>query len=201
MARRKDHSPTELRQRIHDAAKLLIHHKGLKGLTARALAQRIGYTVGTLYNFYRDMDALITEVNFTTLQELYHYAKEKLNQAKPGYPSILALADAYIEFAMSHERSWRTLFIETNRSGRKTALPKNYQQCLSDLFTLIEETLQKNSKISSQEAAQAARLLWASLHGMTSLMLDGRLSLIGVTDPHAMIDDLLRRYLGISVKS
>ncbi len=198
MARRKDHSPAELKQRIHAAAKKLIESKGLAGLTARALATRIGYTPGTIYNVYRDMDALITDVNYTTLQELYQFSLSRLEQADPGYASVRALADAYIDFAHMHERAWRTLFIETNRSAGNTKLPVHYRKCLSDLFEIIENTLKNNMNMSSFDAAQAARLLWAALHGVTFLMLDGRLNLIGISDPHDMVDDLLRKYLGIS---
>jgi len=195
MARRKDHSPEELKTAIRRAAEKLIYTKGLNGLTARALAKEIGYTPGTIYNFYRDMDALVTEVNYTTLKQLHKHCTEKIGKARPGYESIKSLAYAYIDFAHMHERAWRTLFIATNRVSKTVKLPAHYRQCLADLFELIETTMQNNLSISADEAAHAARLLWACMHGITSLMLDGRLSLIGIKEPHAIVDDLLSKYL------
>jgi len=44
-------------------------------------------------------------------------------------------------------------------------------------------------------AHSSARLLWACMHGITVLTLDGRLNLVGIQKPHDMIDDLLHRYL------
>jgi AcrR family transcriptional regulator len=195
LARRKDHSPEELKAAIHQAAEKLIHTKGLHGLTARALAKAIGYTPGTIYNFYRDMGALVTEVNYVTLKSLHEYCVQRVKSAKPGYESLKSLAYAYIDFAHMHERAWRTLFIETNRSAKPARLSAHYQKCISDLFKLLEETLQKNLDIPANEAAHAARLLWGCLHGITSLMLDGRLSLVGVRKPYETVDDLLSKYL------
>jgi AcrR family transcriptional regulator len=196
MARRKDHSPEELKVAILGSAKKLIYSKGLSGLTARALAKDIGYTPGTIYNFYRDMDALVTEVNYMTLKRLHEYCFGRVRQAKAGYEAARTLAYAYIDFASENERAWRTLFIETNRA-KNTKLPAHYRQCVADLFRLIETTLQKNLNIAANEAKKTARMLWASLHGITSLMLDGRLALIGIDEPHAIVDELLRKYLNI----
>ena len=195
MARRKDHSPQELKEAIRAAAEKIIYAKGLNGLTARALAAKIGYTPGTIYNFFRDMDAIVTEVNYATLKRLYDHCLEKLKGARPGHEAIKSLAYAYIDFAHTHERAWRTLFNEANRNALPAKLPVHYQQCITDLFELIETTMQKNLNIAAGEAAHAARLLWACMHGITSLMLDGRLAFIGIEQPHMIVDDLLNKYL------
>jgi AcrR family transcriptional regulator len=195
MARRKDHSPQELKTSIRVAAEKIIYTKGLVALTARRVAEAVGYTPGTIYNLYRDMDALVTEVNYTTLTRLDEFCRERLKRAGSGYAAVKSLAYAYIDFAAGNERAWRTLFIETNRVGKPGKLPAHYQERLAGLFQMLETTLKDNLAMDAIDAASAARILWAALHGITSLTLDGRLSLIGVEDPHDMTDDLLDKYL------
>ena len=59
MARRSDHSREELREMALAATEEIIDQQGLAGLTARKVAAGIGYTVGTLYLVFRNLDDLI----------------------------------------------------------------------------------------------------------------------------------------------
>lgn len=193
MARRQDHTPEDLRDIICVAAEKIISTKGLSALTARRLARDIGYAPGTIYNFYANMDALVTAVNDATLRRLQDYCLERLRGTRPGLARVRRLAHAYIDFAGAHEASWRALFAA---AALPTAqLPPAYRQRLTDLFQLIETTLRDSLVMPRADVAPAARVLWASLHGITALAIDGRLALVGAPSGHAMADDLLRKYL------
>lgn len=196
MARRKDHTPEALKVLIREAAQKTIATKGLAGLTARHLAKAIGYTPGTIYNFYRDMDALITDVNFYTLHDLEQACLRHIQNKPKDFTMVLALAHAYVDFARDHRHAWETLF-STSRTNAK--LPKAYEQKLAQIFGLIEQVLQECLSLPQREAKRSARLLWAALHGITVLSLDGRLRLIDATPPHEMIDDLLKKYFATSL--
>lgn len=195
MARRKDHSPAELKQLILNSAEKILYSKGLKSLTARGLALVIGYAPGTIYNFYKDMDSLIVDMNCATLGRLQDFCSERTKDLPPDFSKIKALAYAYVDFAHENVRAWETIFASTRKGEKKTRLPKHYQQQLHDVFQLIEEALRECLHIPAADAPKTARLLWACLHGITVLTIDGRLNLIGVDNPHHMIDNLLQRYL------
>jgi AcrR family transcriptional regulator len=195
MARRKDHSPEALKQLIVEAAEKIIDSKGLDSLTARALAKAIGYAPGTIYNVYRDMDALVTDINYINLGRLQAFCLERMGKLPADFERVRALAYGYSDFAHGNRRAWETIFSGTRKGDKKIRLPKPYQERLADIFRLLEDTLQECLRIPAAEASGMARLLWACMHGITVLTLDGRLSLIGVDDPHRMIDDLLVKYL------
>ncbi|MGB4101550.1 MAG: WHG domain-containing protein [Alphaproteobacteria bacterium] len=196
MARRQEHTPEELRAMICGAAEKIVAVHGLPALTARRLAQAIGYAPGTIYNIYTDMNALIMAVNTATLQRLHDHCLEMLRGTRPGFARVRRLAHAYIDFARVHELSWRALFI----TGAAGQLPESYRQIQTALFQMIESTLRESLLIPRVEAAEAARLLWASLHGITVLELDGRLALVGAPAGDVMADDLLRKYLAKHIK-
>ena len=195
MARRKDHTPEELKGLLLQAAEKIVYSKGMGKLTARALAAAVGYTPGTIYNVYKDMDDLILDINYATLGRLQDYCREKMRATPADFSRIRALAYAYVDFARENIRAWETIFAHTRKRGGKPRLPKHYQQRLGDIFRLIEDALQECLGMQADIAGPTARLVWASLHGITVLTLDGSLGLIGVDDPHPMIDDLLRRCL------
>lgn len=200
MARRKDHTPDELKTLILDTANLIINRDGLAGLTARNLAKTIGYTPGTIYNVYRDMDALVMDVNLRTLQRLEEACIRDTKNIPAGFDKVKGLAYAYVTFAQENFHAWQTIFATTRRETKQSKLPKSYQKKLVDLFTVIEAILQECFRIDKEEAFKAARLLWACLHGITGLALDGRLNLIGVEKPHRIIDDLLENYFAAHIR-
>ena len=71
LARCYDHSREQLREMALAAAREIVALDGLCGLTTRKVAARIGYTVGTIYNLFDDLDHLIVQMNGQTLDELY----------------------------------------------------------------------------------------------------------------------------------
>lgn len=195
MARRKDHTPEQLKTLVRSTAEKLIYKKGLHGLTARALAKEVGYTPGTIYNVYRDMDTLVTDINYETLGRLYQFCQERIRGLPKDFSKVRTLAYAYVDFAHENQRAWESIFATAYKGDKAPRLPKDYQQRILNLFEHIEITLQECLNFPPDRAHITARLLWACLHGITVLTLDGRLTLVGVEEPHEMIDDLLEKYL------
>ena len=71
MARRADHTREELHRMALDAAREIVDAEGLRGIKARKIMDKIGYTVGTLYQLFDDLDDLIVHMNTETLDALY----------------------------------------------------------------------------------------------------------------------------------
>ena len=72
MARRSDHSREELRAMALKAGREIIMEQGVKNLTTRAVAKRMGYSPGTLYMLFENADDLKFAINVGTLVELRH---------------------------------------------------------------------------------------------------------------------------------
>ena len=71
MARRADHSREELYDNALAAAQRIVETDGFRALTARSVADAIGYSPGTLYNLFENLDDLIIHLNGRTLDALY----------------------------------------------------------------------------------------------------------------------------------
>ncbi len=70
MARRADHTREELASMALKAARDIIVKSGAAAFSTREVAARMGYTVGTLYQLFRDAEDLIERVNAETPTEL-----------------------------------------------------------------------------------------------------------------------------------
>lgn len=194
MARRKDHTRDELKDMLRQTAEKIIKTKGIEHLTARALATQIGYSPGTLYNIYPDMEGLKQDINFHTLGRLLGACQNAVTAAPPGPASMRALAKAYLDFAQAEPRLWSMIFTDTRDSSGTTQLPGPYRERLDALFAVIEKALHDNASIPPKQRGLTARLLWSCLHGIAVLTLDGRLRLVGAHDPAPMIDMLIERF-------
>jgi AcrR family transcriptional regulator len=194
MARRSDHSREEIKEMALDAAATIVEQEGSKKLTARNVATAIGYTVGTLYLVFKNLDDLVLHLNARTLDELHDWLQERRDPATTAPQQLHALAESYIDYAVSHTARWNLLF--ESIAGEDQNLPDWYLQRLVRLFNLIELALTPLAVHQSQEAiVQASRVLWAGVHGICTLKIRHRLDLAGGQSTEEMAAMLIDNFL------
>lgn len=199
MARRSDHNRDELYDMALSAAGLIVRQDGFHSLTARNVAERIGYSVGTLYNIFKNLDDLILHLNGQTLTVL----GEKLGAvAISGKPEadVNAMLHVYLGFVEDQRPLWEMLFLHRLPAGQKA--PDWYYGKVATVLGPLEEALAPIFLLDQRgEARQAARVLWASLHGIQTLALDGKLDLVSGDSVRALAESLVDNYLtGLRVR-
>lgn len=195
MARRSDHTRDELKALALSAAEEIAETEGWRGLTARKVAGKIGYSVGTLYNIFETLDDLIVAVNGATLESLFEHLRAAMQKAKATAPeeALGVLATAYVAFIDRHPHLWDILFEHRLPPGRP--LPSWYDGKLAQLLGLLEEALAPLFDESERaERIRAARVLWCSMHGISSLARSGKLGIITGETVTAMSDQLIASY-------
>lgn len=194
MARRSDHSREEIRQLALDAAEEIIASDGYRALSARKVAKAIGYTVGTLYLVFKNLDDLTIQVNGRTLDNLYEWLIEQRGDCTEGHQRLLSLTNAYIEYAEQEAPRWNLLtdYIADNDQE----LPDWYEAKLGKVFGLVESSLADcNSSHDELTMRQAARVLWAGVNGICIAKIRHRLSLAGGQSATEMAEMLIDTFL------
>lgn len=199
MGRRSVHTADELRELILDASTELIEANGLAGLSAREIARRIGYSPGTLYNIFENLDDLVLTIEGRLLDRLSSVLAQLPEKSNPA-EGVRQLAQAYIQFTHENPKLWNLLFEHHLPLGRE--VPPWYQQKLEDLMSRIEDTLAPLMADADPHALRrSARVLWAGIHGITSLSTADKLSNISAETAGPLVDDLVGFYLkGLSLK-
>ena len=194
MARRSDHSREELREMTLTAAENIVVEQGYEGLSARKVAAAIGYTVGTLYLVYENIDDLILHINARTLDRLH--ARMTESQATPDDASdyLLQLGEVYIRFADDDPHRWAMVF--EHRFSDDRVVPAWYQEKIARMFAMVEEGLEPLANDRpQQEITQAARALWGGVHGICILALTENLGIVGVESVQDLTQSLISNYL------
>jgi AcrR family transcriptional regulator len=190
MARTAKHSKQELRDMALAAARAIIAEDGTRNLNVRAVAARMGYSVGTIYNIFEGLEELVAALNAKTLDALYQALSRAPVTGKPEI-DLHALLDRYLEFIAANRREWTMIFEE--RPPEAAAPPAWYMEKVAQVFTLLGRMLQPLfAPGEEEELTRAVRLLWIAMHGVWTLDAGGKLFIV-TDDPvekvaHEMVD-------------
>ena len=191
MARRSDHSREQLADMAVAAAAVLAERDGLRGVTARGIAREIGYTVGTLYNVFDNLDDLVRHMNAATMDALYAHVTAEPVDDNPE-TALRGLARRYLSFVAEHPRVWSAVIEFEPQDG--AGAPDWYRHKAQRLVGLGEEAIA--GLFGPHEAAARRRnsyVLWSALYGITAL---AQTTNVAEGDPpDVLIDALVSTYI------
>lgn len=180
MGRRSDHSREELRELIVAAGHALLAETGFARFSAREVAKRIGYTVGTLYNVFGSMDALLIAINSRTFDLWADELRRALDQG--GDDRIAALVGGYFDFARAHPNLWTAIYDHHLPPG--TRLPDDEEETRGRLTEIVvHEVAAALGRAPDPDVQSLARSLVATVHGHCTFMLSGAWALMGEHAP------------------
>ena len=194
MARRSDHTREELKEMALASAEQLLNEKPASELSTRQIATKMGYTVGTLYQIFKNLPDLLLHVNARTLKQLYDDCLQlELTNLTPE-EVILSYANIYLEFAHSHTGLWEVLF--DNKVLTKDELPDWYLNQVNLLFSLVETQLKTlRPDASEMEVIKTSRVLWSSVHGICTLSINDNLFAQSACSSNELNQSLIQNFL------
>ncbi len=175
----------ELHEALIAAATRVIAEGGYRALRARDLAAEVGCAVGSIYNVFPDIDALILGVKARTLDRLEARVLARLGPFAAASPReaearFLALSDVYLEFAHDNWQLWSSAFEHASPDGPALSA---YMLRLDAILTNIERPLGALLPgLDSDKRRLLARGLFGSVHGVVSLGLYEKLGAISLDD-------------------
>jgi AcrR family transcriptional regulator len=176
MGRRSDHSRDELEALILAAGAALMAEAGLARFSAREVAKRIGYSIGTIHNVFGGHDRLVSAINTRTFGLWATHLRARLGTA--GEDRIAALVAGYFEFARDNVNLWNAIFDHHLPEGFE--LPETDQTARAELTEIvIDEVAHSLGRVPDERVASLARSLVATVHGHCVLALSGAWALMG----------------------
>lgn len=201
MARRSDHNRDELRTMALEAAYEIVVSEGAQNLTTRKVAARIGYSVGTLYLIFKNLDDLKLALNIQSITRLRSRLLEATDAIVDPAEQLKAMAHYYLEFGLQRPNLWRLMF-EHQMPGDDPMpeLITRETDALLDLLVAKFGELMPAAEL--QDVLQVTTAYWSALHGVTHLVITEKLQLAHVDSAHDVLEqqmDMLFRGLIKSV--
>jgi AcrR family transcriptional regulator len=180
MARRSDHTRAELETLIILEGHRHMAEVGFARFSAREVAKRIGYSVGTIYNVFGTYDRLILAINTRTFQLWASHLRQKLEAARGD--RIATLVAEYFSYARANTNLWMAIY--DHRLPPDMEMPERDRRLRAELTEIAtEEVAAVLPAAKRSQAPRLARSLVATVHGHCTFDLNGSFELLGETDP------------------
>lgn len=158
----------------------LMAETGFSGFSAREVARRVGYSVGTIYNVFQSLDHLIVAINSRTFELWTDYLRQRIDGSSGD--RIRALVEAYFDFAREHSKLWMAIY--DHRLPTSMAMPENDMGKRRALTQIVfDEIARQLPARSDSEVEHLARSLIATVHGHCTFELNGSFALMGEKEP------------------
>ena len=171
---RKKRDAGKMRGRILKAAMQLYVKGGYENVTMRRIAAKIEYSPGTIYLYFQNKKDIMLQLCYQGFERLLAH-QDTLEKIADPLERLSAGGNYYLAFALENPELYELMFATKeifNETGPdEDAAPlrafrgfaKNVKDCLdAGLF-------------SATEVETTAIALWATLHGLASLLIKGRL--------------------------
>jgi AcrR family transcriptional regulator len=182
-----------LRGEILAAARELLAETGnQEAVSVRAVAERVGISTPSIYLHFKDKDDLLDAVCADVFGSLAVAMEEAIAVASSPLERLLAQGRAYVGFARAKPEHYRLAFMVGGEA--KSVDHVLGSTCFGLLLQTVEECIEANIFPTDQRGPLPTGLqLWATVHGLASLMLTKPWL------PWGEVDDFVEQSLRVAV--
>lgn len=192
MARRGNHTLDQIKEMVVAAAEELVEQGGLNQLRVRNIAVKIGYTVGSIYMVFENMNDLILHIKGRTLDTI----TEEMDRLDCDNPvqALEDLAGIYVNYAAENLNLWSMVF-EHRLPDNKEA-PEWYQNKLDKLYRKFEMQLSAiNPTMTSMQKKHTAISFLGGVHGISVFMLTNPIGGINYKNLETCVKHFVSRFM------
>ena len=166
-----DRRRRKVREAIIDAAETIFTSEGEEGISMRRLAEAIDYSPAAIYKYFASKDDLFTAIREMFFERLMSRIKQAMNEGGEVAPLCARCIRAYIETGMEEPNHYMMAFSPSVASQTHVHEEKEVAyEAESALVSMIEQG-QAEGVFRDVDPRMASKSVWASLHGMTMLIV------------------------------
>jgi AcrR family transcriptional regulator len=143
-------SDTSLREKILQEAIEIVEKHGGEGVTMRFLAERLGYSPATIYQYFRNKRELLQVLAAEGFDRLAGAVESSLRLPDP-VEAMVEGAKRYIDFGLAHPEIYRLMFQDTSIRAFTPG----------DIISFETHTREASSPESSAKAIRTPSTWWA----------------------------------------
>jgi len=168
-----------LRSALIEAGRDVLESEGLEKLSLRGVARRAGVSQTAPYHHFKDKNALLAAIAEQGFDEFRAAMAREADAAGGEFASptdrLNAYGIGYVDFAVRNKALFRLMF--GGQIGQREKYPR-LMETASASFELLNSAVE--DVVASQRGNDTARKKlvlgsWSVVHGLATLILDGRL--------------------------
>lgn len=180
----------DLRSAILNAARRLFFKHGAEGVSARKIAARVGCSATAIYLYYRNVNDVLHHLRMEGHALLARYLTSP-NPARSTLSQIEAMGRAYFRFGIENPEYYDLMFLaRASRMARR-------EEIRQEMFTLtmlrdaVRRGIHHGEVRPDLDPTVTSNSLWAQIHGVTSLAVQGLLDATAPSGHQAVMEQIL----------
>lgn len=173
----------DLRAALLREARRVVEANGEAGLSLRATARAVGVDPSAAYRHFRSKADVVGALAAEGFDELGLRVMRATKAVGPDPARaerwLVAAGRAYVRFGLAHPRLYRLMF---GASARPEAIRAAGRPNAPDAYAALTAGLDRMVALGDLDPSARAGgelLLWSSLHGLVSLLIDERAGVVG----------------------
>lgn len=183
-----------IEQKLINAGRQLIVEKGVEFLTARKLSEASGYSVGTIYNQFGNMDNFVLIENYLTLEALYKRLVQK-EVSGTAYQRLNLYVREFVDFVLENKNLWFMVHQFHLKNNDKN-FSMEYLKKIVQITGLIEKTAKPlYAQMQTPERILSINVLWLSMFSLSAFLTTKSLDSMTKINKKLLCELLLNTYL------
>lgn len=199
---RKAREKEALKALILKGAKKLFLEKGIEQTTIRNIADEIDYSVGTVYVYFKDKNAILHDLHSIGFDELGGYFKDLFTLEDP-MERIRKMGFMYIKFALENPEMYDLMFnVKAPMEFLEKSENENWDEG-ANTFNYLKKTIEEcisKGHFKGHNVEPLSFMIWSLVHGMCCLEIRQRTKGVKFTNPDTILFDGYNEYLKIIEK-
>lgn len=169
---RREREKNSLRKEILDAARDLFASQGYESVTMRKVAEKIEYSPTTIYLHFQDKADLMRSICEETFDRLSRKLERILQSPGDPVERLKRGLRAYVEFGLEYPQHYRVTFMTPHDVDPDDVLVAGSAGVKA--FSILQQGVAdciRAGKFPNVDVASASQALWATAHGITSLLI------------------------------
>jgi AcrR family transcriptional regulator len=192
---RKKRDAAKMRGCILDAAMQLYLKGGYENVTMRRIAAKIEYSPGTIYLYFQNKKDIMLQLCYQGFERLLEH-QDKLKKISDPLERVSAGGRYYLAFALENPELYELMFatkeIFTEPGPDEEAAPlRAFRKFAENIKACLDAGI-----FSAGEVEATAIALWATLHGLASLLIKDRLRFL----PEESLDNVVEQAFAFSLR-
>lgn len=182
----------DTRERLLATARDLLLDQGLAGFSMRKVAAACDLSATAIYRHFDDKDALISASVQEGFRIFASYLMDALEEDSP-LGRMRKAGQRYFDFALEHPRDYALIFMTPCEELGLLKLDEEARREGSGTFQFLVDRVaecQAAGEFEPGDPREQAACVWASVHGLASLLVNGN-----VVEDERTVEQLRRRQL------
>ena len=146
-----------------DATYEIIEEEGIDNVSVRKVADIAGYNIGTLYNYFKNIDHLIGYTGVKYLKDYYAVLDDYIKDAPNAEERYIKIWELFCMYSFDMPEIWKAIFFLTPRGGIRELLdgyfaiyPEDYGEHDEDLIPMLNSSsIYERSRMCLDPVAKA----------------------------------------------